>query len=832
MPVSHVQQIVLRVVIVVVIAPTLSARTWYVDDDAPNDPGPQSPLVSDPLADGSLARPFDSIAEAIVAASTGDEIILLDGIFQGPGNRDLDFSGKDLVLRGQGGPLRCIVNAQAKGRVFDFHSGETSAARVVGVTLANGSATTGGAVRITGGSTPTIERCVFMFHRAENGAAIHADDGGGTLLNSILYRNVASGAGGVLRVEGTADMVVSGCTLTRNSATSGAGASVAGSASLEVRNSILWDDDAANGPELQVDSSGVLNVDFCDVEGGLGAVAGAGTLNWGLGNLNADPLFANARFSDYHIRPTSPCTDAGDPGYVPAGGETETDDEPRLSGTAVDIGTDEIHCGPALGLDCNGNGIPDECEHDCNNNGIPDDCDIASGFAVDLNADRIPDSCHPWIQVYIDDDAPGDPGPGDPTISDPLELGLASAPFDTIQEGLDAAMPYDRIRTRPGVYRGVGNRDNDFRGKNPRIVGITGPEGVVIDAEGLGRGFHFHSGENEIAHVTKFTVRNGNAVKGGAILTEKLSQPAIVECIFHDNAAQFGGALALEGGDETVRNCVMTANTASVAGGAVWVANAEDGFVRSCTIFDNSASVAGGAIAWDAAQGARLRGCIIWDNSAPTGEHLHLDNATELAATYCNVQGGVLAASLNGGSTLNQGSNIDADPLFKAPGDYHIRVGSPCVAMGAPFYVPQPGETDVDGEPRLDGIKDIGADELVCQTDIGFGGPGNARLEICGHDLSTPALTSDLLLSNAPPDQAALLLAGLAANPTPFKGGLLVPVPWIVQLVLVTDGAGEILVPDIPGGGGPVTALIQVVISDPGQAQGFGISNAVELAFP
>jgi parallel beta-helix repeat protein len=49
--------------------------------------------------------------------------------------------------------------------------------------------------------------------------------------------------------------------------------------------------------------------------------------------------------------------------------------------------------------DCDGSGIPDECEiasgdsFDCNHNGVPDGCDISSGASPDSNADGIPDEC-------------------------------------------------------------------------------------------------------------------------------------------------------------------------------------------------------------------------------------------------------------------------------------------------------------------------------------------------------------------------------------------------------------------------------------------------------
>ena len=49
--------------------------------------------------------------------------------------------------------------------------------------------------------------------------------------------------------------------------------------------------------------------------------------------------------------------------------------------------------------DCNGNGVPDECD-DCNSNGVPDVDDIALGTSEDCNANCVPDECDvlppPW----------------------------------------------------------------------------------------------------------------------------------------------------------------------------------------------------------------------------------------------------------------------------------------------------------------------------------------------------------------------------------------------------------------------------------------------------
>lgn len=62
-------------------APAPAQSTWYVDDDAPNDPGPGDPNVSDPDEDGSPEHPFDAIQEGIDAAVDGGETA--DGIYEG-----------------------------------------------------------------------------------------------------------------------------------------------------------------------------------------------------------------------------------------------------------------------------------------------------------------------------------------------------------------------------------------------------------------------------------------------------------------------------------------------------------------------------------------------------------------------------------------------------------------------------------------------------------------------------------------------------------------------------------------------------------------------------
>jgi len=59
-------------------------------------------------------------------------------------------------------------------------------------------------------------------------------------------------------------------------------------------------------------------------------------------NDYGDPLFFPYG-STYHIQPSSPCIDAGDPGYMPDPNETDIDGQTRVGNGRIDIGADEYY---------------------------------------------------------------------------------------------------------------------------------------------------------------------------------------------------------------------------------------------------------------------------------------------------------------------------------------------------------------------------------------------------------------------------------------------------------------------------------------------------------
>jgi len=133
-------------------------------------------------------------------------------------------------------------------------------------------------------------------------------------------------------------------------------------------------------------------------------------------------------------------------------------------------------------------------------------------------------------------------------------------------------------------------------------------------------------------------------------------------------------------------------------------------------------------------------------------------------------------------------------------------------------------------EAAIDDLEVVRYDcNAICQTNLGFGGPGSSQLSICGQSLDS-GNTATLTLTQAPANALSVLFLGFSVNPLPFKGGLLAPVPIFLSLSFFTDPSGEISFP-IPGGNGPLTLYAQFAIADAGQLNGAGLSNTLEIVF-
>lgn len=143
---------------------------------------------------------YATIQEALDAAAPGDTVLLADGLYKGPGNRDLDYAGKAITIRSASGKAQhCVIDAQGSAAdphsAFHFHSGESNAAVLEAVTVRGGYPAGILCVSPEVGvrTEPTIRACIL------------ADNPGAGLRQSADYLDWDIGA--ALRIE---DCTISG----------------------------------------------------------------------------------------------------------------------------------------------------------------------------------------------------------------------------------------------------------------------------------------------------------------------------------------------------------------------------------------------------------------------------------------------------------------------------------------------------------------------------------------------------------------------------------------------------------------------------------------------
>lgn len=111
---------------------------------------------------------YPTLQAAIDAALPGETVLAADGIYQGAGNRDLDFGGKAITVRSEYGPEHCVIDCQGSiGEPhcgFYFRRGEGSDSILDGFTITGGyteySDTIGGGI-VCENSSPTLTHCLL-----------------------------------------------------------------------------------------------------------------------------------------------------------------------------------------------------------------------------------------------------------------------------------------------------------------------------------------------------------------------------------------------------------------------------------------------------------------------------------------------------------------------------------------------------------------------------------------------------------------------------------------------------------------------------------------------
>ena len=208
----------------------------------------------------------------------------------------------------------------------------------------------GGVVSVIG--ELDLRQCIISSNSAANGIGGGFHVGlvsGPTLLESCLIEsNIAAQGAGVGCVS--ASPTIRHSTISANI---GEGVFCGGGSSPILENTIDWGN---SGPAITIGLGGFATVESSDIQGGW---TGPGS-----GNIDADPLFVgqpggSASF-DFHLRPDSPCLDAGNAALTMASA-VDIDGHPRNLGSAPDQGADEYfgpgECGTGTAVGAGGSSV-------------------------------------------------------------------------------------------------------------------------------------------------------------------------------------------------------------------------------------------------------------------------------------------------------------------------------------------------------------------------------------------------------------------------------------------------------------------------------------------
>ncbi|MHC4286161.1 MAG: hypothetical protein ACYSWZ_24785 [Planctomycetota bacterium] len=259
------------------------ARIITVDDDGPAD--------------------FNTIQAAIDDSNDGDTVIVADGVYTDFHSMGITIYGKSITLRSENGPTSCIIDCNATEsdlrRGFSFMSGEDST--LDGFTIINGIA-----------PQQLFPPGFFM----SVGGAIYCEHSNPTIRNCIISGNSTDGSNGGGIYSDHCDLTIVNCIFHNNSSVYGSGI-YSKHSNLTVTNSIL----RGTTPDEIGGFGGTSLITYSNIQGG-----------WpGLGNIDADPCFADANNGDFRLKSqtgrwnpntqkwvqddvTSPCIDAGNPG--------------------------------------------------------------------------------------------------------------------------------------------------------------------------------------------------------------------------------------------------------------------------------------------------------------------------------------------------------------------------------------------------------------------------------------------------------------------------------------------------------------------------------------
>jgi parallel beta-helix repeat protein len=289
---------------------------------------PSFATADGPVENITSGQKYEYIRHAINEAAPGDHIVAAPGIYI----ENISFNGKNITLSSADPNDPNVVAAtviDGDNHAVTFAGGEDVSCVLTGFTIIDANAAvycsdasptivnciitgnSGSGMEVQNGANPTITNCEITLNDGPGIQMRKHAAGRKVIYNYASITNCLIAENGQYGIQ-DGIVTITNCTIVANV--------LCGVSSYEptVTNSIIYYNDSDG---TQIESQSNATVTYSDVQGGF----------TGEGNIDADPLFADAINGSFHLIAGSPCIDAGDPA-------TSVGSEPLPNGGRINMG--------------------------------------------------------------------------------------------------------------------------------------------------------------------------------------------------------------------------------------------------------------------------------------------------------------------------------------------------------------------------------------------------------------------------------------------------------------------------------------------------------------